>query len=465
MNKKGGNILFSNFLSTSFKKDKIAIFHRLHPEIIYLQKKEWNNLFVSNKSSNREIIKKLINQKLIVDTLQEDKKEIKNLQNKMNYELNTLYLVLTRSCNFKCSYCPFSCSSKNSKSEDRMSIATVKKGIDFWQKLIGKYDVLKQYTIILYGGEPFLNVKTLEWALSYIEKLKQLGKLPKKNLQVMADTNGSLLNEEIIKMLKKYNVAVTVALDGIAKFNDRYRLSNKKRGTFDDVFKNIVLLKKHKVLTYVSMMAIPYEWNKKSIIDFCNFLAKYDIKKLGINLLRGEQSDFIKQFFPDDPILKYQKWATKFMIDFWKLAQKIGILEYQIDKKKNLFMSKRPLSLDCGAFGNHVVVQPNGEIGSCPWSQEYNIGNVDDNLVDLKNKLNIPKVKYKNLIPVYNPECLKCEAISICGGKCIWDYDKKRKFSKQNIYKNNEQCIFTKKVFNYFVWNYPNVLKNINVKK
>ncbi|MDD3808554.1 MAG: hypothetical protein PHG49_03540 [Candidatus Pacebacteria bacterium] len=88
-------------------------------------------MFVSNKSSNREIIKKLINQKLIVDTLQEDKKEIKNLQNKMNYELNTLYLVLTRSCNFKCSYCPFSCSSKNSKSEDRMSIATVKKGIDF----------------------------------------------------------------------------------------------------------------------------------------------------------------------------------------------------------------------------------------------------------------------------------------------------------------------------------------------
>lgn len=40
MNKKGSNILFSKFLSTSFKKDKIAVFHRLHPEIIYLQKKE-----------------------------------------------------------------------------------------------------------------------------------------------------------------------------------------------------------------------------------------------------------------------------------------------------------------------------------------------------------------------------------------------------------------------------------------
>lgn len=216
-------------------------------------------MLVSNKSVNREIIKKLINRKLIVDNLQEEKKEIKKLQSKINYELDTLYLVLTRSCNFKCSYCPFSCSSKNSKGEDLMSIATAKKGIDLWQRLIGKYNTSKQYTVILYGGEPFLNIKTLEWVLSYIEKLKQLGKLPKKNLQVMADTNGALLDEEIIKMLKKYNVAVTVALDGIAKFNDRYRLGDKKGGTFDDVFKNIILLKKHKVLTYVSMMAIPHK--------------------------------------------------------------------------------------------------------------------------------------------------------------------------------------------------------------
>lgn len=465
MNKKGSNILFSKFLSTSFKKDKIAVFHRLHPEIIYLQKKEWSNLLVSNKSVNREIIKKLINRKLIVDNLQEEKKEIKKLQSKINYELDTLYLVLTRSCNFKCSYCPFSCSSKNSKGEDLMSIATAKKGIDLWQRLIGKYNTSKQYTVILYGGEPFLNIKTLEWVLSYIEKLKQLGKLPKKNLQVMADTNGALLDEEIIKMLKKYNVAVTVALDGIAKFNDRYRLGDKKGGTFDDVFKNIILLKKHKVLTYVSMMAIPHKWNRKLVINFCGFLKKYGIKMLGINLLRGDQSEFIKQFFSVDSISKYQKWAVKFMIDFWKLSQKIGVLECQIEKKKNLFKLKELPRLDCGGFGSHVVVQPNGEVGFCPWSHKYNIGNLKDCLAVLKSKLNTTKVKYKNLIPLYNSKCLKCEAISICGGKCIWDYEKKRKFSKQSISKDDEQCIFTKKVFNYFVWSYPDILKNINAKK
>lgn len=91
----------------------------------------------------------------------------------------------------------------------------------------------------------------------YIEKLKQSDRLPKKNLQVIADTNGVLLNEQIIKILKKHNVSVTVALDGLAKFNDQYRLNNDKKGTFSDVLKNIILLKKYKVITYVSMMAIP----------------------------------------------------------------------------------------------------------------------------------------------------------------------------------------------------------------
>lgn len=75
--------------------------------------------------------------------------------------------------------------------------------------------------------------------------------------------------------------------------------------------------------------------------------------------------------------------------------------------------------LDCGGFGSHIVIQPNGEIGSCPWSYKYNFGNVKDSSDDLFVKRNLFRNKYRKLIPLYNSKCLKCKAISICGGNCI----------------------------------------------
>lgn len=119
-------------------------------------------MLVSIKGVDVRVIKKLEKRGLILNDLQIDKKEIKDLRLKMDYGLDTLYLVLTRNCNLKCSYCPFSCSSNELDSKELMSTIIAKKGIDFWIKAIGKHDTSKQYTIILYGGEPFLNTKTLE---------------------------------------------------------------------------------------------------------------------------------------------------------------------------------------------------------------------------------------------------------------------------------------------------------------
>ncbi len=62
---------------------------------------------------------------------------------------------------------------------------------------------------------------------------------------------------------------------------------------------------------------------------------------------------------------------------------------------------------------------------------------------------NTPLVKkWQKRLPIYNQECKDCKAISICGGGCPLN----PKEIKGNIFKKDEaMCIFTKKVFNYFI--------------
>jgi sulfatase maturation enzyme AslB (radical SAM superfamily) len=134
-------------------------------------------------------------------------------------------------------------------------------------------------------------------------------------LQVLVDTNGVLLNQKIAELFKKYNVKVTVALDGVKKINDSYRVCNNK-GTFENVLKSMKLLKKLGITTYVSTMAVPEYYNKKTVDEFCYFLSKYNIKLMGMNLPKGQESWKLLKKERKQSRDDYQKKAVIFMINF-----------------------------------------------------------------------------------------------------------------------------------------------------
>lgn len=352
----------------------------------------------------------------------------------------TLYLVLTYKCNLKCKYCPFSKLVK--KKEILMSPEIAIKGIDLWSRHIyNNYDKKREYFIIFYGGEPLLNINTLECSLKYIKKLKKESKLPKKNLHIMVDSNGILIDNKVLRIFKKYNVMVTIGCDGPKRLNDRYRIDDEGKGTFERIKNALILLKNNKIKTFASVAITPYNISK--IKDFSQLFKKYKIDSFGFNILKGKS---LLTLSPKINLKGYYIDAANGIINNFR-REKERNYECQMEKKIRSFYEKQFFPLDCGGYGNQLVIQPNGGISNCPFLLN-NFGNVKKCNKNFRI-WSVPLVKkWRKRLPIYNQECKDCAAMNICGGGCPLN----PKEIKGNVSgKDEAMCIFTKKVFNYFI--------------
>jgi len=376
------------------------------------------------------------------------KDELKYLKKELVKEfskVNNLFLVLTYRCNLRCKYCFITQSFK--QESNFLSFATAKKGIDLWIEHVKEHvknsnRIAPSYSIIFYGGEPLLNIetfiKTLEY-LDYIKKRKENAFL--KYTYLSLDTNGSLINNQVVKILKKYKVNVNITLDGPQKIHDYYRVDKYGKGTFKKVIESLARLKKAKINTRISVTVSPL--NIEYLQEIFPIFLKYQIKEFTFIPL----TDFALFILnPKINIKEYREKSAKKIIQAFKVAKKLGLREYRLEKKLRAFREEKFFLTDCGGYGNQIVILPNGTISNCPATSKYPIGTLDT--IDDKFRVwNTSLIKsWRKRLPIYNPKCLRCKAISICGGGCPWVVD----ITTGNIFNRDESnCVFIKNFFKF----------------
>lgn len=280
-------------------------------------------------------------------------------------------------------------------------------------------------------------------SLDYINFLKSRNKLP-DNLRLLLDTNGTLVSTEIAQLLKYHNVEVTIALDDFSKKNDIYRQDLEGRGTYASVLRALRILQKMDVTTYLSSTLTPY--NLERIGNLGEFIKRYDIKGIGINMPRGNL-----MMHQSSPSFYSERNADVLNNSFWSYRNE-GITEFQMYRKFSAFISRRFHLNNCGGFGDHVVIHPDGAIGNCPWSQDYNIGHISTD----KNYFAVQKYNWfftcREDLPLFDEFCLNCAAISICGGKCIWANEQLKGIDQAN-------CLLSQKILDSLLWEYSGAIK------
>jgi uncharacterized protein len=100
-----------------------------------------------------------------------------------------------------------------------------------------KQHALVSVDIILHGGEPLLT--GAEWLADLVEKLR--ARVPAQ-VNVMLQTNGTLLDRPTLETLKNLHVRVGVSLDGDAEATERHRRYTNGRNSFDAVANGLYLL-------------------------------------------------------------------------------------------------------------------------------------------------------------------------------------------------------------------------------
>ena len=324
-------------------------------------------------------------------------------------------ICCTLDCNLACSYCY----EGNGEIHEYPKLGKINE--DFWcgkekiEKFIDELYSLNNegFTkIIWHGGEPTLiNYKLLD------EMMQNQVDKGHKNIKWSMQSNGTLLTDKYIDILKKHNVSVGISLDGLKEQHDRYRKFKNGNPTFDIIINNIKKLQENDIRcgTLITIT----DNNVDSLIEIYEFFAKLNVS-FNFNAL-----------FPDKkkntPRLNTEEYAEKIcdLFDYWIEDNKYHIvISPFMHIIEGLLKQERGIpachwSKDCSkAF---TAIDVDGDLYPCEhWvgMKEYAFGNIENGL-ESELKKSIFFTSREQILK--NKDCKACTIWQLCYGGCPWN--------------------------------------------
>lgn len=151
--------------------------------------------------------------------------------------LNTFYLRLNRRCNLQCDYCRAIPKSEEPLDKRVLSPELASRAATVMWELGAK-------GVGLHGGEPLMDWDNTVAVLRAIRDASP-------NLIMGLTCNGTLVTEQIARLLEKLDVRVSVELDGSQKVHDRFKCYANGLSSYEDALAGAKLLRDHGVLAAV----------------------------------------------------------------------------------------------------------------------------------------------------------------------------------------------------------------------
>jgi MoaA/NifB/PqqE/SkfB family radical SAM enzyme len=213
---------------------------------------------------------------------------------------NAISIDLSDRCNLRCKICN---QWKDRNSNKKLEFEDLKKIMDSLASFSPK-------TIVEFSGQEPLLKKDL------LFKILQYG--TEKGILMSINTNGTLLNEGIIRELLKYNLNhITVSLDGMKESHNYIRNNEHVFDRSIDALKGLVMLKKafHLSKPAVSVTFVITDLNFRELPKFHAFLGKLGVDTLNLNPFTLDNSYF------------FNKNATYENNEFWINSESIADLK------------------------------------------------------------------------------------------------------------------------------------------
>jgi uncharacterized protein len=303
-------------------------------------------------------------------------------------------------CNFHCSYC-YSAPGRSGKVLD---INILKSTLDHFVDPVRLDPSNKINIAILGGGEPLLSWDLVKFTIEYSTELAEKHGF---SLDFSLVTNGSLINDEIIKTLEENPVTVSISFEILED------IQNKQRGHFDLVCQTIDTLISHGIIPkFRSTITQDNVRRQEEMVKFVQnrFPQVYDMMFEAVTDAGSfSSSDEIKEF--------YDNYISHFFA-----AQNLGI---ETGIKISCSASRNINLLEERFCPGEFALTPDGEITICtrissPMDPGYSdciYGKVDET-----GAVKIDHNKFSSLAGdnVYSKEkCNNCFAKWHCGGGCM----------------------------------------------
>ena len=333
------------------------------------------------------------------------------------YDTVIISMALFHSCNLNCRYC-FADAGENFKGKQReFTECSINATIDFL--LSDPYFSSKNYYRInlVSGGEPLLNKKLfrtfIKIAFAKFEKAK-------KHLYIWFSTNGTLLAEEDLVFISKYNVGYGISIDGDRNDNDNLRVYRNGSGTYEDIIQNIRTIQNSPRISKRLKELWGLMVYSKDNIDLLKNIEH--LRNLGFSSI---QMRFVRS--NDNELALSTKEATKQLCRFITTAFQnaaegdLSLLRMICNESdyigkiiRRLFL-KAPVEVRCGAGSYMFSFAADGNIYPC----DCFVGNPDYVMGSIYSTISAGQYNKYHDLSVYNRDkCRKCWAKNACGGDC-----------------------------------------------
>ena len=154
--------------------------------------------------------------------------------------IDTVLLKVASRCNLDCGYCyVYHLGDESWRSQPkRMSEATLTLAAAELGELMRRQG--RPFSLVLHGGEPLLlGLARLKCLFSALRR--ELGSACGIGVQ----TNGVLITDLILDVCARFDVTLSVSLDGPPEVHDRFRVDLRKRSTHTKVLAGLEVLKTH----------------------------------------------------------------------------------------------------------------------------------------------------------------------------------------------------------------------------
>lgn len=361
-----------------------------------------------------------VNEELLKD---EDKlmntlsKKFGYFREKQNNDRKTVYYMTTKKCNMNCDFCAND-SSPDADTSNDINIDDLK------NILIPKLEKFNVRRIIISGGEPLVR-KDFKILITQFSRSFSKEKL-------VLQTNGLLLNKELIYFLSDKVAYIEMSIENIVA--DR-KLKRKMEQVFE-------IIKEYNInMAFSFVVTAENRELVQEAIDLCvkyhayfelRFVAPLGRASVNSNLILNERDILNVYIHLIDYILRFKLYETGLEKNFF----------FKIDARES-----------CGAMGNILAIQPNGDTYMCPnlQTESYCYGNMIDNSSDeicnaIRLKCLDNEIRKKFLVGCRNT-CDKCKIKYFCTGICVAELD-------ENNGMENRLCDLNMLFYDFMLFEY-----------
>jgi uncharacterized protein len=262
-------------------------------------------------------------------------------------------------CNLDCHYCYYlPTKAVFGGHEHRMSLATLESVFAGTLPRFGD-DV----TIAWQGGEPTLaGLAFFRQAMAFQQRYVR----PGQRIHHAIQTNGTLLDDDWCRFLRKHDFLVGLSIDGPEHLHDQYRVTNAGRPSLDRVLQGMNLLRKHGV--EYNILCVVNDQNVHHPEEVLAFLLNQGARWVqfipAVEWVRGPDGKNALAPFSPDPEDLGRFLCRVFDLWFERHRKFLSVRDFDAILNR-LVIGQMPYCILDGACHNQLTVEHDGSVFGC----------------------------------------------------------------------------------------------------